>query len=103
MERSSHGLGRIGQVAGSAELPRLLAKTMRGFAGGNPEMRARPEIRERLLAAKMKRWALIGRSPYVHPNCSPTRARRNFSRLLGKYPELARRLGMDALSPYPPL
>ena len=30
-------------------------------------MRARPEIRERLLAAKMKRWALIGRSPVCVP------------------------------------
>jgi hypothetical protein len=66
-------------------------------------MRARPEIRQHLLARKMQRWALIGRHPSAYPNISPARARRNFSRLLGKYPELAARLSLDVLSPYPPL
>ena len=66
-------------------------------------MRARPQIRERLLAAKMKRWALIGRNPSVFPNCPASRARRNFSRLLAKYPEIAKRLHLDALSAYPRL
>ena len=64
-------------------------------------MRARPEIRERLLAIKLQRWALIGKNPRAFPNCSASRARRNFSRLLTKYPELAERLGLDILSAYP--
>lgn len=66
-------------------------------------MRAKPQLREHLLATKMKRWALIGRCPSAYPNCSPERARRNLSRLMSRYPELARRLGMDALSAYPAL
>jgi hypothetical protein len=66
-------------------------------------VRARPEIRERLLATKMQKWAYIGRSPWAYPNYSPTRARRNYSRLFARYPELARRLGMDAASAYPSL
>jgi hypothetical protein len=30
-------------------------------------------------------------------------ARKNFARLLAKYPEIAKRMNLDALSPYPPL
>jgi hypothetical protein len=66
-------------------------------------MRARPEVRQHLLAAKMKRWALIGRNPSAFPNCPASRARRNFSRLVAKYPELAERLGLTPLSAYPSL
>ena len=66
-------------------------------------MRAKPQLREHLLATKMKRWALIGQHPHAYPNCSPAKARRNFSRLMSRYPELARRLGMTAISAYPPL
>lgn len=64
-------------------------------------MHARPEVREHLLAIKMKKWASAGRCPGAYPNCSPSRARRNFSRLLAKYPEIARRLGLSPLSAYP--
>jgi hypothetical protein len=66
-------------------------------------MRAKLPLREHLLATKMKKWAIIGRCPGAYPNCSPARARRNFSRLMSRYPELARRLGMTAISAYPPL
>jgi hypothetical protein len=103
MERSSQGFGRISQVAGSAELPRLLAKTMRGFAGGNPEMRARPEIRERILCAKLRRWARIGSSPYLYPNCSVSNARRNYAKLYARHGDLARRLKLSVASAYPPI
>jgi hypothetical protein len=66
-------------------------------------MRAKPQLREHLLATKMKRWAIIGRCPSAYPNCSPARARRNFSRLLAKYPDLARQMNLDILSAYPPV
>jgi hypothetical protein len=66
-------------------------------------LNARPQIREHLLARKMNRWALIGRHPTAYPNISPARARRNFSRLLAKYPQIAERLGLTPLSAYPPL
>jgi hypothetical protein len=66
-------------------------------------MRAKPQLREHLLATKMKRWAIIGRCPTAYPNCSPARARRNFSRLLAKYPDLARQMNLDILSAYPPV
>jgi len=103
MERSSHGFGRISQVAGSAELPRLFAETMRGSAGENPEMHARPEIRERILCAKLRRWARIGSSPHLYPNCSVSNARRNYARLFARHEELARRLGLTPVSAYPPI
>ena len=66
-------------------------------------MNARPQVRELLLAKKLQRWALIGAHPTAFPNVSPSRARRNFSRLLAKYPELAKRLRLDVLSAYPAL
>ena len=58
------------------------------------KMHARPEIREILIAGKLKRWALIGQHPHAYPNCSSARARRNFSRLFSRYPQIAKRLGM---------
>ena len=66
-------------------------------------MNARPQLRQHLLARKMQRWALIGSYPSAYPNCSASRARRNFSRLLAKYPQIAERLGLTPLSAYPPL
>jgi hypothetical protein len=66
-------------------------------------MHARPQIREHLLARAMQKWALMGRHPSAFPNCPASRARRNFSRLLTKYPHIAQRLGLDTLSAYPPL
>jgi hypothetical protein len=67
------------------------------------KMHARPEIREILIAAKLKRWALIGQHPHAYPNCSPARARRNFSKLLSRYPQIAQRFGMTIVSAYPPI
>jgi hypothetical protein len=66
-------------------------------------MHARPEIRERILSAKLQRWALIGRNPNVFPNCSASRARRNFARLFARHEPLARRLGLTPVSAYPSL
>jgi hypothetical protein len=64
-------------------------------------MHARPEVRDILIAAKMKKWAMIGHHPFNYPGRLPSRARRNFSRLLARYPEIARRLGLNLLSVYP--
>jgi len=69
----------------------------------NRDMNARPLVRQHLLALKMKRWAQIGRSPSTYSNHRSAQARRNFARLYAKYPEIAKRLGLHAISPYPPL
>jgi hypothetical protein len=66
-------------------------------------MRAKPQLREHLLATKMKKWASIGRCPSAYPNFSAGRARRNYSRLFARHEELARRLGLTPVSAYPPL
>ena len=79
----------------------ILARKAQSFAEEKENMNARPEIRRILLAKAMQRWALIGRNPTAFPNSSPSRARRNFSRLLAKYPELAQRLGLNIVSAYP--
>jgi hypothetical protein len=63
-------------------------------------MHARQQIRDILIAKKMRRWSLIAQYPLVDPSCPPSRARRNFWKLLNRYPELARRLGLSAASVY---
>jgi hypothetical protein len=64
-------------------------------------MRARPEVKEILISHKLRRWASIGRCPTAYPNCSPARARRNFLRLLARYPDTAQRLNLTVASAYP--
>jgi hypothetical protein len=66
-------------------------------------MRARPQLHQHLVSRAMQKWALIGRHPSAFPNCPASRARRNFARLLAKYPQIGERLGLNALSAYPPL
>jgi len=66
-------------------------------------MHARPEVKRILISQKLRRWASIGRSPAAYPNCSPSRARRNYSRLYARHEELARHLGLSPVSAYPPI
>jgi hypothetical protein len=63
-------------------------------------MRARPEIRQVLIAQKLRRWLLIAKFPFVDKNCPPSRARRNFWRLLQKHPAVGEKLGMTIASVY---
>ena len=51
-------------------------------------MHARPEVKQILISHKLRRWASIGRCPAAYPNCSPSRARRNYSRLYARHEEL---------------
>jgi hypothetical protein len=66
-------------------------------------MRARPEVRDILIAHKLRYWSLRAQYPTTYPNCSASRARRNFLRLLAKYPQIGKRLSLTVLSAYPPL
>jgi hypothetical protein len=65
-------------------------------------MRARPEIRDILIAKKLKRWLLIAQHPFVDRSCPPARARRNYQRLFAKHSELAKRLGLSITGVYTP-
>jgi hypothetical protein len=85
---------------------RVLAREAQNgsFPGRKVErMRARPEVREILIAHKLRYWSLRAQYPSCFPNCRPSRARRNFLRLLAKYPQIGKRLGLTVLSAYPPL
>jgi hypothetical protein len=64
-------------------------------------MRARPEVKEILISHKLRRWSMIAQHPFVDPTCPPSRARRNFLRLLSRYPDTARRLNLSVASAYP--
>jgi hypothetical protein len=66
-------------------------------------MRARPEVRDILIAHKMRYWSLRAQYPSAFPSCSPSRARRNLLKLLARHPETARRLKLDVKSAYPPV
>ena len=63
-------------------------------------MNARRQIRDVIIAQKLRRWARIARYPHVDPTCPPSRARRNFHRLYARYPEIAAKIGMTATSVY---
>ena len=74
------------------------------FCGGKSKtMRARPEVRDILIAHKLRYWSLRAQYPSAFPNCSASGARRNVLRLLARHPAVARRLKMDIRSAYPPL
>jgi len=61
-------------------------------------MNARPEIREALLAERMRHWLMIARHPFLGKGCPKWRARKNFWALVKRYPDLAKRLGLMAAS-----
>jgi hypothetical protein len=63
-------------------------------------MHARPEIRDILIAQKLKRWCLIAKYPGVRPDYPRSKARRNFHRLCAKHPQLAAKLGFSPTSVY---
>jgi hypothetical protein len=102
--------GNVADPADHAKLPSLMQNRLSRPVAKNAapigrkiELNARPQIRDHLLARAMQKWALRGRYPSAYPNCRASRARKNFSRLLAKYPHIAQRLGLDAVSAYPPL
>jgi hypothetical protein len=64
-------------------------------------MHARPEVKRILVSQKLLKWASIGKNPRAYPNCSPSRARRNYARLFARHEELARHLGLTPISAYP--
>jgi hypothetical protein len=56
-------------------------------------MNARKEIRDYLLASRMKVWLDIARWPIINTKIPTWRARKNFWALVRKYPEIAACLG----------
>jgi hypothetical protein len=65
-------------------------------------MHARPQVRDILVAMKLRRWVLLARHPFIDKNCKPSRARRNYWRLFAKYPQIAAQLGLSIISVYTP-
>jgi len=63
-------------------------------------MHARPRIREVIIAKKMRRWVLISVCRGIDPSYPRSRARKNFWRLIQRYPEIAAKLGLNEASVY---
>ena len=61
-------------------------------------MRARPEVRDGLIAFKIKRWKTIALNPSAFDGYSVSQARKNYWRLCARYPEVMKRLGLSELS-----
>jgi hypothetical protein len=64
-------------------------------------MRASPEIRPHLLAARMKRWLDILRCPLINTKVPTWKARRNYRHLVRRYPEIATALGYSEALSFP--
>ena len=60
-------------------------------------MHARPEVKRVLIRKRMRKWLSIAR---YYPNRNPAQARRNFLRLLARYPEIGQELGLSVVSAY---
>jgi len=67
---------------------------------GNTVMNGRKPIRDAIIGKKILHWRNAARSPNFYKNISPSRARRNFWRLIGRYPEIAMQLGVHEASVY---
>src|SRR5438309_10378091 len=93
-------LSRLFSTGASRDFGTILEKEGSLVAPQNlePRMNARKEIRDHLLAARMKRWLDIARCPLVNLRCPTWRARKNFWALQKRYPDLARRLGLTETS-----
>jgi hypothetical protein len=63
-------------------------------------MHARPEVREILISKKMRRWCLVALHPSIDRSCPTWRARKNYSRLCAKYPEIMKRLRLTEFSAF---
>ncbi len=65
-------------------------------------MHARKQIRDILIAKKMRHWCAVAKCPLLAPRCPTWRARKNFWHLWRKYPDIAARLGLGELSVFEP-
>jgi hypothetical protein len=63
-------------------------------------MNARPQVREILIAKKMKHWWVVAKCRLVDPTCPPARARKNYWRLFHRYREIASKIGLHEWSVY---
>jgi hypothetical protein len=61
-------------------------------------MRARPEVRDGLIAFKIRRWRTIALNRLAFHGYSVTQARKNYWRLCVRYPEIMTKLGLNATS-----
>lgn len=60
-------------------------------------MHARAEVKRILIQKRMRYWLLVIRH---YPNRNRAQARRNFLRLLARYPEIGQELGLTVVSAY---
>jgi len=60
-------------------------------------MNASPDIKETLIANRMRHWHRISRQPLLGRKCSQSRARKNLRFLCRKYPDIRKRVGLPEL------
>jgi hypothetical protein len=70
------------------------------FFWRKPKMNARPQVREILIAKKMKHWWVVAKCRLIDPTCPTWRARKNYARLCARYPEIMQRLGLHEFPAY---
>jgi hypothetical protein len=61
-------------------------------------MHARPQVKEILIAKKLRHWWVVATCPLMDPRCPTARARKYYSRLFHRYPEIAGKLGLHEWS-----
>src|SRR5438132_2467155 len=88
-------LSRLFSTGASRDFGTILEKEGSPAAPQNlePKMNARKEIRDHLIAVRMKVWLDIARCPIMNTKVPTWKARKNFWSLCRKHPEIATRVG----------
>lgn len=63
-------------------------------------MNARPEIREVLIAKKIRHWCSVAQSTLFARGYPAPRARKNYWKLCQRYPAIMKKLGLSPTSVY---
>jgi exonuclease III len=100
-QKAYNGVAILSRHPMKAIAKALVGEGAESLFGGILRMNGRPQIRECMIRTKMQRWCLIARHGFVDRSCPPSRARRNYWRLVAKYPQIAAELGLSEVSVYP--
>ena len=63
-------------------------------------MNGRPAVREAIIRKKILHWKTVVFNPSFYRDIPPSQARKNFWRLIARYPQVAARLHVDEASVY---
>ena len=102
LKNSMNGVKNNPSLRSDSMLLPVLIRTTKAWME-ETQMNAGEDIRDVLIARKMRRWLARAKYPAIDPRCPTWRSRKNFWRLIAKHPHVAARFGLNRLSVFEPL